>query len=108
MGTEFGGFSDPAKEGNPTCFWKLSYLFLCFGCLTLYFPAGFKRLYLPDRSKGRCCPFPRCFELLSECRKGRHPHRWTGQRARAGDVPMLAERSRQPERSLGENSLCST
>lgn len=48
----------------PCAVWKLNYLFLCFGCLMLYFPDGFKILYPPDKLKGRCCPSLRCFMLL--------------------------------------------
>lgn len=70
------------------------------------FSCWLQRPCLPDRSKGRCYPLLRCFELLSGRRKRRHclPPLLVG--LRAGDVLMLAECS---EQSLGgENSICPT
>lgn len=64
------------------------------------FSCWLQRPCLPDRSKGRCYPFLRCFELLSGRRKQRRhlPPPLVGQRVRVGDVPLLAECS---EQSLG-------
>lgn len=81
-------------------YWKLNYFFLCFGCLMLYFPAGLKRLCLPDRSKGTL-PLSEMFQVVVRVEKGRHhlPPSLDG---------TEAEFFPQPEQSLGESSICST
>lgn len=62
----------------------------------LYFPAGLKGLYLPDRSKGTL-PLSEMFQIIVRMEKGRH------------HLPPPLDRTEaelflQPEQSLGGSS----